>query len=81
MKDLTAQPDLQRQNERLHLLLNLTNQITSNLDLREVLRGISAYARERMLGDLAGIALPDEASGKFKIYALDLPESPGILRE
>ena len=81
MKDLTAQPDLQRQNERLHLLLNLTNQITSNLDLREVLRGISAYARERMLGDLAGIALPDEASGKFKIYALDLPESPGILKE
>ena len=81
MKDLTAQPDLQRQNARLHLLLNLTNQITSNLDLREVLRGISAYARERMLGDLAGIALPDEASGKFKIYALDLPESPGILKE
>ena len=81
MKDLTAQPVLQRQNERLQLLLDLTNKITSNLDLREVLRAISANARERMLSDLAGIALPDEASGKFKIYALDLPESPGILRE
>ena len=38
MSDLTAQPDLQRQNDRLQLLLNLTNKITSNLDLREVAR-------------------------------------------
>jgi formate hydrogenlyase transcriptional activator len=72
---------LQRQNERLQLLLNLTSQITSNLDLREVLHAISATARERMLSDLAGIGLPDEASGKFRIYALDLPESPGLIRE
>jgi formate hydrogenlyase transcriptional activator len=81
MTDLTAQSDLRLQNDRLQLLLDLTNKITSNLDLREVLRAISADARERMLSDLAGIALPDEASGKFRIYALDLPESPGILRE
>jgi formate hydrogenlyase transcriptional activator len=81
MKEMSAEAELQRQNERLHLLLNLTNQITSNLDLREVLHAISAYARERMMGDLAGIGLPDEASGKFRIYALDLPDSPGILRE
>ncbi|MGO9339208.1 MAG: sigma 54-interacting transcriptional regulator [Terracidiphilus sp.] len=63
------------------MLLNLTNQITSNLDLREVLRAISANARERMLSEVAGIALPDEASGKLRIYLLDLPETPGILRE
>ena len=61
MNDMNAEAELQRQNERLHLLLNLTSQITSNLDLREVLRAISATARERMLSDLAGIALPDEA--------------------
>jgi len=81
MKELTAQPDLQHQNERLRLLLDLTNRITSNLDMRDVLRAISASARERMLVDLAGIALPDEASGKFRIYALDSPASPGMLQE
>ena len=81
MNDLIAQPELLRQNERLHLLINLTRQITSNLDLREVLHAISANARERMLSDLAGIALPDEASGKFRIYALDLPENQRIIRE
>ena len=60
MESLTSQPDLQRQNMRLQLLLDLTNSITSNLDLREVLRATSANAREKMLSDLAGIGLPDE---------------------
>jgi len=81
MKDLTAQTDLQRQNRRLQLLLDLTNRITSNLDVWEVVRAVSANLREVMLGDLVGIGLPDEASGKLRIYALDLPESVGILRE
>src|SRR5216117_1839260 len=49
---------LQRQNERLQLLLNLTTRITSNLDLREVLRAISANFRELMRCDGAGIWLP-----------------------
>ena len=39
------QGSLERQNERLQLLLNLTTRITSNLDLREVLRAISANFR------------------------------------
>ena len=81
MKDLTTQQDLQRQNKRLQLLLDLTNKITSNLDVWEVVRAVSANLREVMLGDLVGIGLPDEASGKIRIYALDLLESPGILRE
>src|SRR5208337_645213 len=81
MLEMSAETELQRQNERLQLLLDLTSKITSNLDLREVLRAISANARERMLGELAGIALPDEASGKFRVYALDLPEGPAIIRE
>jgi len=36
---------------------------------------VSANLREVMVGDLVGIGLPDETSGKLKIYALDLPES------
>jgi hypothetical protein len=36
----------QRQNERLQLLLDLTTRITSNLDLREVLRAVAANIRK-----------------------------------
>ena len=72
---------LQRQNERLQLLLNLTTRITSNLDLREVLRAISANFREAMRCDGAGVWLPGKEAGTFKLYALDSPGSKGFAKE
>ena len=75
------QASLQRQNERLQLLLNLTNRITSNLDLREVLRSISGNFRELMRCDGAGVWLPGEEAGTFKLYAFDAPVSRGFARE
>jgi formate hydrogenlyase transcriptional activator len=44
----SAHACLQSQNERLQLLLNLTNRITSNLQLRELLRAVAANIREVM---------------------------------
>src|SRR5438128_6283690 len=75
------QASLQRQNERLQLLLNLTSRITSNLDLREVLRAISANFREVMRCDGAGIWLPGEETGTFKLYVLDSRVSRGFAKE
>jgi len=75
------QAGLQRQNERLQLLLNLTTRITSNLDLREVLRAISANFREVMRCDGAGVWLPGEGAGTFKLYAFDAPASKGFAKE
>jgi len=75
------QASLKRQNERLQLLLNLTSRITSNLDLREVLRAISANFREVMRCDGAGIWLPGEEVGTFKLYAFDAPVSKGFAKE
>jgi hypothetical protein len=40
----TAEQALAVQNSRLQLLLKLTNQITSNLELRKVLRNLSQYS-------------------------------------
>ena len=74
------QGSLQRQNERLQLLLNLTSRITSNLDLREVLRAISANFREVMRCDGAGIWLPGKEVGTFKLYAFDAPVSKGFAK-
>ncbi len=76
-----AEQFLAVQNTRLQLLLKLTNQITSNLELREVLRAISASIRELMHCDLVHVSLPDAASGKFRVHALDFPESRGFVKE
>jgi formate hydrogenlyase transcriptional activator len=66
---------------KLQLLLDLTNRITSNLELRELLRSISANIREVMQLDLVDILLPDEEPGKFRIYAFDSPQGKGFVKE
>src|SRR5580698_6242419 len=73
--------ELQRQAERLQLLLNLTTRITSSLDLREVLRAIAANIREVMHADAVAVSLPDRASGKSRVFAMDFPHSKGVLKE
>jgi len=74
---MSTETELQRQNERLELLLNLTTRITSSLDLREVLRAIAANIREVIHGDAVAVSLPDAASEKFRLFALDFPHGKG----
>src|SRR5689334_8048106 len=47
---------------RLQLLLDVTNRITSNLELRELLRAISTNIRGVMQCDMVAITLPDGPS-------------------
>jgi formate hydrogenlyase transcriptional activator len=72
---------LERQNTRLKLLLDLTNRITSNLDLTDLLRAVSGSVRKVMECDVVAISLLDSESGQFRIYALDFPNSMGLLHE
>jgi len=76
-----AEQALAVQSTRLQLLLQLTNQITSNLELREVLRSISANVRKVMKADAAGVAFFDEVSGKSRSYAVDFPDAKGFINE
>ena len=71
----------QRAQERLQLLLDLTNRVASHLNLREVLREISAQIRGVMQCDGVAIGLPDPENGRFRIYALDFPGAPADLEE
>jgi formate hydrogenlyase transcriptional activator len=78
---MSTETKLQRQNERFELLLNLTAKITSSLDLREVLRAIAANIREVIQGDAVTVALPDAASEKFRVFAMDFPHGKGVIKE
>jgi formate hydrogenlyase transcriptional activator len=71
----------QRVQERLQLLLDLSNRVASHLNLREVLREISAQIRGAMQCDGVGIGLPSPEDGRFRIYALDFPNAPADLEE
>jgi len=77
----SAQACLQSQNERLQLLLNLTNRITSNLQLRELLRAVAANIREVMQCEAVAVSLVDSASGTSRLYVLDFPQGKGFIKE
>jgi formate hydrogenlyase transcriptional activator len=80
-KSRAAQLELERQNARLKLLLDLTNRITSNLDLNELLHAVSGSVRQVMECDLVAITLMDWESAQLRIYALDFPSGKGLLHE
>jgi formate hydrogenlyase transcriptional activator len=79
--DMSTEAELQRQNERFELLLNLTASITSSLDLREVLRSIAANIREVIHADAVSVSLPDATSGKLRVFAMDFPQGKGVIKE
>ncbi len=67
--------------DRLRLLLDLTNRVTSTLDLRELLREAASSIRRVMHCEGVGVTLPDADTGTLRLYALDFPEGKGILHE
>jgi formate hydrogenlyase transcriptional activator len=76
-----AHAELQRNNERLALLLEVTNSVVANLELRDLLRAITATLRRVMHCDAVGVALPDVAGHQLRLYALDFPAGKGFLQE
>jgi formate hydrogenlyase transcriptional activator len=75
------QQQLVRERDRLQLLLEVTNSVISNLELRDVLRTVSATLRRVMDGDVAGVLLPDAEHHQLRVYALDFPDSQGFIQE
>src|SRR5579862_1529250 len=64
--------------DRLKLILDLTNQVVSNLNFQELLRTISASVRKVMRCDAAAIMLPEPDGAHLRVHALDFPDSRGI---
>src|SRR3984957_17637696 len=69
----TSQQQLLKKSERVGLLLELTNQVVSNLELRDLLRAVVSSTRRVMGCDGVGITLPDSDNTHLRIYALDYP--------
>ena len=77
----STQAELRGEKDRLKLLLDLNNSMVSKLELRDLLRVISASVRRLMQCDSVGVNLPDPETGNLKLYAIDFPGAKGSLRE
>jgi formate hydrogenlyase transcriptional activator len=64
-----------RAQQRLRLLLDITNRLVAKLELPDLLREIVGSIRELMGYEGAGVALPDCDDGELRRYVVD---SPGL---
>jgi formate hydrogenlyase transcriptional activator len=67
--------------DRLQLLFDVSNQVVSNLQLRDLLRAVAGNIRRLMQCDCASLALPDEEEKQLRLHVLDFPEGKGFLQE
>jgi formate hydrogenlyase transcriptional activator len=66
----TTHSELRSEKDRLKLLLELTNDVVSNLEIQDVLKAVIANVRQIMRSDFAGVGLPHSDSGRLRVYAL-----------
>jgi formate hydrogenlyase transcriptional activator len=66
---------------RLQLLLDVTNQVVSNLQLRDLLRAISSSVRRVMQCDVVSVCFPDSEMQRLQTFVIDFPHSKGFIRE
>jgi formate hydrogenlyase transcriptional activator len=77
----SARPELQRESDRLKLLLDMTTTLVSTLECRELLRAVSASIRQVMHCDIVGVWLPDVGRVHLRQLAMDFPEGRGFAKE
>jgi formate hydrogenlyase transcriptional activator len=72
---------LQRERDRLRLLLEITSGVTSRLDLRQVVEALSTNLFRVMQCDVSALLLPDSESGALRVNMLHNPDARGPFRE
>src|SRR3984893_17890238 len=77
----SARPELERESDRLKLLLDMTTTLVSTLECRDLLRTVSASIRQVMHYDIVGVWLPDVERVYLRQLAMDFPESRGFAKE
>ncbi len=78
---LTDIHERKKAEDRLQLLFDVTNQVVSKLQLRDLLRAISGNIRRVMQCDCASLALPNAENNQLQLNVLDFPEGKGFLHE
>ena len=75
------QQQLARERDRCGLLLEVSNMLVSNLNLRELLSAISVCLRKVLPHDVAGLTLYDPTINALRTTALDFPSQEDVFIE
>ncbi len=72
---------LRLEHDRLRLILEITNGVTSRLDFRQVVEALSTNLFRMMQCDVSALLLPDPESGELRVTTLYNPDARGPFRE
>jgi formate hydrogenlyase transcriptional activator len=72
---------LRQEKDRLRMLLDVSNAVTSNLELPDLLRAISSNVRSIMQSEGAGVALMDQPGNQLRLCVIDFPENDSRIAE
>jgi formate hydrogenlyase transcriptional activator len=72
---------LRRERDRLRLLLEIANSVTSRLDLRQIVEALSTNLFKVMQCDVSALLRPDSESGELRVNNLYNPDARGPFRE
>src|SRR5205823_11167205 len=67
--------------DRLKLLIELTNHVVSNLDLRDILHTLSGSLRRALQCDAVAVHLPDLESNRLRPYGVECHAGNGSLKD
>jgi formate hydrogenlyase transcriptional activator len=71
----------QQVQDQLKLILDLNNQVVSNLAFDDLLRAASASVRRVMHCDATAVMLANNEASHLRVHALDYPDSRGVFTE
>ena len=78
---LSHQKELERERDRLRLLLDVTNLLVANRNFRELFVAISVLLRKIIRHDYAALELHSAGRDLLQVYALDLPGGKGLIQQ
>jgi len=79
---LSHRRELERERDRLRLLLDITNLLVANRNFRELFIAISELLRKIIRHDFAALVLHSVANRELlRVYALDFPAGKGLIQQ
>ena len=78
---LSHRRELERERDRLRLLLDITNLLVANRNFRELFIAISRLLRKIIHHDYAALVLHSASRELLRVYALDFPGGKGLIQQ
>jgi formate hydrogenlyase transcriptional activator len=76
-----SEEKLRHERDRLRLLLEITSNVTSRLDFRQIVEALSTNLFRILQCDVSALLLPDSESGELRVTTLYNPDARGPFRE